>query len=196
MNKYLFFDTETNGLPKDWKAPVSSVDNWPRIIQLAFAVFNEQGEIIHKYCALIKPDNWVIPNEKFWIDNGYSTEKSLELGIPILEAINEFNSYLSNCTHLIAHNMAFDEKIVGAEYIRLNLKSETKPIKVCTMQSSTNFCKIPNQNGYASFKWPKLEELHNVLFKTSFDGAHDALNDVIACAKCFFELKRLEVIKS
>lgn len=32
---YLFFDTETTGLPKNWKAPVSDLNNWPRLVQLA-----------------------------------------------------------------------------------------------------------------------------------------------------------------
>ena len=91
--------------------------------------------------------------------------------------------------------MSFDEKIVGAEMIRLGMKSENKPTKICTKEVSTDFCQIPNQNGFASFKWPKLEELHRKLFEVDFEGAHDALNDVMACAKCFFELKRLEVIK-
>ncbi len=33
--KYLFFDTETTGVPKDYKAPSSDTDNWPRMVQLA-----------------------------------------------------------------------------------------------------------------------------------------------------------------
>jgi hypothetical protein len=28
---YLFFDTETTGLPKNWKAPVTDLNNWPRM---------------------------------------------------------------------------------------------------------------------------------------------------------------------
>ena len=26
---FLFFDTETTGLPQRWNAPVTDVDNWP-----------------------------------------------------------------------------------------------------------------------------------------------------------------------
>jgi len=33
---YLFFDTETTGLPKKWKAPITDLDNWPRLVQLAY----------------------------------------------------------------------------------------------------------------------------------------------------------------
>ena len=32
----LFFDTETTGLPKSMKAPVEDIDNWPRMVQLAW----------------------------------------------------------------------------------------------------------------------------------------------------------------
>ena len=33
--RYLFFDTETTGVPQDYKAPSSDTDNWPRMVQLA-----------------------------------------------------------------------------------------------------------------------------------------------------------------
>ena len=31
---YLFFDTETTGLPKNYNAPITDTDNWPRLVQL------------------------------------------------------------------------------------------------------------------------------------------------------------------
>lgn len=191
----LVFDTETNGLPKNWKAPVTDLDNWPRIIQLAFATFSDEGEFIDSYCELIVPDGWEVPTDKFWVDNGYSQDSSIMFGVPIQEAMTTLLVSLQSCSTIVAHNMSFDEKIVGAEMIRLGLKSENKPTKICTKESSTEYCAIPNQNGFGSFKWPKLEELHKKLFGEGFDGAHDALNDVMACAKCFFELKKLEIIK-
>lgn len=191
----LVFDTETNGLPKNWKAPVTDLDNWPRIIQLAFATFSDEGEFIDSYCELIVPDGWEVPTDKFWVDNGYSQDSSIMFGVPIQEAMTALLVSMQSCSTIVAHNMSFDEKIVGAEMIRLGLKSENKPAKVCTKESSTEYCAIPNQNGFNSFKWPKLEELHNKLFGEGFEGAHDALNDVMACAKCFFELKKLEIIK-
>jgi DNA polymerase III epsilon subunit-like protein len=60
------------------------------------------------------------------------------------------------------------------------------------MRSSTSFCRIPG--GPRGYKWPKLQELHQALFSVEFDAAHDAVADVRACAKCFFELKRRGVI--
>ena len=39
---YLFFDTETTGLPRNWKAPVTHLNNWPRMIQIAWIACDDQ----------------------------------------------------------------------------------------------------------------------------------------------------------
>jgi len=39
-----------------------------------------------------------------------------------------------------------------------------------------------------------LSELHLKLFDTPFEGAHDAKEDVQACANCFFELRRRSIL--
>jgi len=58
------------------------------------------------------------------------------------------------------------------------------------MLKTTSLCKLPNKYGNG-YKWPKLSELHNFLFNEDFADAHDALGDIRATIKCFFELKRL-----
>lgn len=197
MNLILFVDTETNGLPKNYKAPVTLVDNWPRVIQLAWALYapiEGKWEKVSGRCDLIKPDKWTIPKEKFWIDNGYSTEQSLREGIEIFRALSFFMEALDQATHLVAHNMQFDAPIVGAEMIRAALKSDSKPKRICTMQSSTAYCAIPHKDGNGT-KWPRLEELHVKLFGCNFEGAHDAGKDVGAMVKCFFELEKRNVIR-
>ncbi len=75
-----------------------------------------------------------------------------------------------------------------AELIRNNMPDiEASKSKICTMQSTTNFCAI---EGYYGYKWPKLSELHIKLFGKDFEEAHDASIDIKATAKCFWELKR------
>jgi hypothetical protein len=88
--------------------------------------------------------------------------------------------------------MEFDEKIVGAEFLRLGYQNylENKN-KKCTMKSSTSFCRLTGPYGQ---KWPKLQELYQKLFKKQYDNAHSALADVRACAECYFELRRLGII--
>ena len=41
---YLLFDTETTGLPKNWKAPVTDVDNWPRLVQIAWLTYEDYAK--------------------------------------------------------------------------------------------------------------------------------------------------------
>lgn len=188
---YLFFDTETTGTPKNYKAPATDLNNWPRVIQLAWVFYDTEEKQIASSCLLIRPHGWEIPKEKFWIDNGFSTEKSLAEGVRIETALDGFINAVNSANLLIAHNLQFDLPIMQAEMIRAGMAAQNKPKRFCTMQASTNICKLPGQYG---FKWPKLEELHKYLFGESFEGAHNALEDVRATARCFFEMKRKGLI--
>jgi len=171
---------------------MTDLDNWPRIIQFAFCVYDEKKQLIAEHCALIKPDGWTIPNEKFWIDNGFSQSRSEEFGLPIHCSLRDFISWINKSKYLIAHNIKFDYPITGAEMIRAKMKADVKLKQICTMDAGTDLCQLPGRYG---FKWPKLEELHKHLFGIGFEGAHDALNDVKACAKCFFELTDRGIVK-
>jgi DNA polymerase III subunit epsilon len=188
---HLFFDTETTGVPKDYKAPVTNLDNWPRLVQVAWLLTDEKGNHLKSNEYIIKPNGFFIPVEASNI-HGITHEYALKNGHELKHILEEMVSDISASKVLIAHNIKFDEKIIGAELLRIDLKSELaiKP-KKCTMESSTNFCKLPGPYGY---KWPKLQELHMSLFKQSFSNAHTALADVEACAKCYFELQKLGVI--
>ena len=189
---YLFFDTETTGLPKNWNAPVSNSDNWPRLVQIAWLQCDDSGKKILKQCHIIKPDNFEIPVNAVEV-HGISNEKAHEVGIPLKKVLSEFSTVLKSSELLIAHNIRFDEKVIGSEFIRTKIKNNLCSInKICTMQSTTDFCQIPGNYGY---KWPSLPELHQKLFSSTFDNAHNALSDVSACAKCFFELKKRKIIK-
>ena len=185
---YLFFDTETTGLPKNWKAPITDLNNWPRLVQLAFLYYDGNGNKISDGDFIVKPEGFTIPADASRI-HGISTEKALKEGKPLKEVLEYFHSLIGEAEVLVAHNMSFDEKIVGAEYLRIGMQNSipTKK-KICTMQSTTNFCAL---NGPYGYKWPKLTELHFKLFKTGFDEAHNAAVDITATAKCFWELKRI-----
>ncbi len=185
---YLFFDTETTGLPRNWKAPVSDVNNWPRLVQLAYLHFDENGNRISGGDFIIKPEGFKIPTDASRI-HGISNEKALKEGVLLSDVLQIFQNLIVDSDILVAHNMSFDEKIVGAEFLRLGMENSIPAKrKICTMQSSTNFCALIGPYGY---KWPKLSELHYKLFKTGFEEAHNAAVDINATAKCFWELRRL-----
>lgn len=183
---YLFFDTETTGKPKDYKAKMTKLDNWPRVTQLAYVVFDKNQKKIYERATLIYPDEWEIPKEKFFIDNNMSTERCVAEGITMRFALKLMIEQIEKCEFIIAHNLAFDYNVLGAEMIRYGASTSHKTKKLCTMELSTNLLKLLGLYGY---KWPKLEELHKYLFPLDpFEGAHDALFDVNATAKCYFEM--------
>ncbi len=190
---YLIFDTETTGVPKDYNASPFDLDNWPRITQIAILVLDENFNVSHTYSELIKPDGWVVPKEKFFIDNNMSTERCEKYGYPVSKAIRSFIELVSVCDYVIAHNMKFDLNVLASEMIRAKISTTHKTTKICTMLSTIDFVGIKNQYGN---KWPSLDELHRKLFNCGFDGAHDALTDVKATAKCFQKLKQENLINN
>ncbi len=187
----LFFDTETTGLPKNWKAPVTDLDNWPRLVQLAFLVYDFDGNLIHSCNEIIKPNGFTIPIDASKV-HGITTDIANQRGSQIEDVFELFSIHLKRAKVIVAHNMAYDEKIIGSELIRIGLVNtlDSKE-KICTMESTVDLCKIDGPYGY---KWPKLEELHRFLFNHDFEGAHDALADIQATAKCFWELVNRKLI--
>lgn len=188
----LFFDTETTGLPKNWKAPATDVNNWPRLVQIAWIVFDRDGQTISMSDYIIKPQGFTIPKKAEQI-HGISTERASSEGKPIEAVLEEFFQEIVKAKYIVAHNINFDEKIAGAEFFRLGRTDVFKSKnKICTMTASANFCKIPGPYGY---KWPTLSELHKKLFKDDFKEAHNASIDVSITAKCFWELVKRQTIQ-
>lgn len=188
---YLFFDTETTGLPQRWGATLDDLDNWPRMVQAAWILHDNYGREIASQSYIVKPDNFTIPADVALI-HGITTQKALKEGFPLRNVLREFTKAANEARFLVAHNISFDEKIVGAEFLRSGMENilESKT-KICTMKCSAEYCAIENRYGY---KWPKLAELHYQLFGTVFAGAHNAAADIKITAKCFWELKRLGVL--
>jgi len=189
---YLFFDTETTGLPRSWNAPVTALDNWPRLVQLAYMAYDGDGGLIAAVDTIIKPQGFTIPVESSRI-HGITTERALAEGRDLVSVLRDFKALLDPARYLVAHNMSFDEKILGAEFLRNGLPDiPAAKHRICTMHSTTEFCAIPGPRGY---KWPKLTELHRKLFNKDFSEAHNAAADIAATAKCFWELKEQGIIK-
>jgi DNA polymerase III subunit epsilon len=188
---YLFFDTETAGLPTRYNASPYDTEAWPRMIQIAWAVYVADGDEIVEQEHIIKPEGFVIPDDAAEI-HGISTERAMEEGKALDFVLDTFLEDLESVTHLVAHNISFDEPVVAAEYIR---RGQENPFrgkkKICTMKRSTNHCKISGPYGY---KWPTLSELHRHLFGRDFEGAHDAGYDLRAMVRCYRELKRRGVV--
>lgn len=185
---FLIFDTETTGLPRNWNAPITDTDNWPRCIQIAWQLHDEMGQLIEHQDYLVKPDGFNIPYDAERI-HGISTELAEEKGFPLQEVLEKFNLALAKAKYVVGQNVGFDVNIMGCEFHRMNVDSPMASMPVldtCT-EVTAQMLQLPGGRG-GKFKLPTLTELHQYLFNKPFAEAHNATADVEATTRCFLEL--------
>ncbi|MFT5859490.1 MAG: DNA polymerase-3 subunit alpha [Flavobacteriaceae bacterium] len=187
---YIIFDTETTGLPRNWNAPITDTDNWPRVIQIAWQLHNDMGDLIEHKDFLIRPEGFNIPFDAEKI-HGISTELALEQGVPLEGVLIEFNEALAKAKFVVGQNVKFDLNVWGCEYHRVGIENKMAKAPVldtCT-EATAKLCELPGGRG-GRFKLPTLTELHRHLFGEGFGEAHNATADVEATTRCFLELLR------
>lgn len=188
---YLFFDTETTGLPIDYKAPSSNTHNWPRLVQLSWILTDRNGKHLRVADYIVKPDGFTIPQESSNL-HGITTQRAISEGDDLRNVLNVFLMDLKKASYVVGHNVDFDKKIIGAELIRLG---ETDLIQalpsICTMKAALDYCAIPGKYG---FKYPTLQELYKKLFGVEFTDAHNSAFDVESTEKCFWKMKEIGII--
>ena len=192
---FLIFDTETTGLPKRWKAPISDTDNWPRCVQIAWQLHDQNGVMVSNKEFIVSPEGFTIPYESEQI-HGISTQLATDKGIPLREVLNHFQSDLKQTKYVVGHNVSFDLNIMGAEFFREKVATQLNSLPVidtCTELTAT-LCQLPGGRG-GKFKLPTLTELYVFLFHSSFAEAHNASADVEATTRVFLELVRKNIIK-
>lgn len=190
---YLIFDTETTGLAANPKAPVTEIDNWPRMVQIAWQLHDKTGKLISQENLIIKPEGYTIPYNTVKI-HGITTERALQEGHPLTEVLDRLETDIAKAEFGVGHNIIFDYNIAGAEFLRAGRENSLAALPyIDTKDESTDFCALPGGRG-GKFKWPTLLELHQKLFGEGFSDAHDAAFDVDATGRCFFGLIRESVI--
>ena len=177
---YLFFDTETTGIPAG--------DDSVHMVQLAWLLADDNGETRAQADFIIKPEGFTIPDQVAQI-HGISQARANTEGRPLDTVMGLFVGALRFPVRLVGHNIDFDLKILRKEFERLGWEDETRGCEtMCTMKTSIDLCAIPRKNG--GYKFPKLAELHQKLFCEDFADAHNAKADIAATARCFWELRR------
>ncbi|MEP5611665.1 MAG: DNA polymerase III subunit alpha [Cyclobacteriaceae bacterium] len=190
---YLIFDTETTGLPHNKSAPVEDLDNWPRLVQIAWQLHDHKGKLLSTGNHIVKPDGFTIPFNAEKI-HGISTKHAEEVGEDLAGVLEKFSVDVRKAEVLVGHNIEFDNKIIGSEYLRSkqeNLLADAANIDTSTQ--TVEFCQLQGGIG-GRLKQPKLIELYTKLFGEGFGDAHDAAYDVDATAKAFFECLRRSII--
>lgn len=199
-NKYMFliFDVETTGFIKGNSNDYSNLDNFPRIVQLAYQLHDEKGKLIQQYAQIVKPDGFEIPYSAEQIHK-ISTERALKEGIERSAVLEEFFKALNQIKVIAGHNIiSYDIPVIKSEFIRagidISVIDNKTIIDTCVSKEVVNFCQLKGGKG-GGFKIPKLEELYEKLFGKKFELAHNAAFDVHANAQSFFELLKKKIFQ-
>jgi DNA polymerase III epsilon subunit-like protein len=175
---YLVFDTETTGLMRFDQSDDAPCQ--PRLASWALLLVNDALQVTAAHCGLVKPNGWTMPLEAERI-NGLTTEMLQAAGESVRRPLSLFVEAIEDGRTLVAHNLAFDRRVMRGEMMRLGWpEAQDVPLGLCTMQDLTQACGIPNPRG-AGFKWPRLNEAIPALLGREFHGAHGALADAMGC---------------
>lgn len=172
----LFWDVETTGLI-NFKIPLSD-SSQPRILSLAAILCDDEGNITESFDTLIYHPNLVIP-EFITKINGITQEICMEKGVAIDTALHKYNDMKSRSHTRVAHNISFDKQMIARETLALGLEHQPYTGEsFCTVK----MCKTIGLPG-------KLGEAYKALFGKELEGAHNAMNDVLACKEIFFKIR-------
>jgi DNA polymerase III epsilon subunit-like protein len=198
----LFADTETDGL---WKQGFGPRDpDQPRPVQIAFARHVPHGQEITASSILVsRADHWRELTQESISIHGITEETRRTGVLPMtaaktlldaMEAATEAGGFVT----LAGHNVGFDIAVLVAFYYDLGLPEIAERLMgirtIDTMYMGIDVCKLPpREPGKQGYKRPSLTELHRYLFNEDFDGAHDALVDVRASARCYYKMREMGI---
>jgi len=198
------YDTETTGLP-NWSMP-SEDPSQPRVMSLAAQLFDDAtGVMIDEMDVLIKPDGWEIP-ELIANLTGITTEMCEATGVPMEQALNQFVEMWKRADHRVAHNDAFDMRMIRIEIMRHPTYSMEKVGEVsfadywkkapayCTMVNSTKLVNLPPTEkmiraGRRTPKSPNMTEAYRFFTGKELENAHSARADMEACKAVYFGIR-------
>lgn len=197
MNLTTPFDTETTGLPL-FRDP-SDDPRQPHLVDICILAYDANGTLVDSFEAMIRPDGWVIPNEVAVI-HGITTEMAMDMGIPEAEALDGFMAIHDRAGLRVAHNIAFDDRIMRIALSRYRGKEAADAFKetagYCTAAKSKPICQLPPTekmkatNFKNSFKTPTVAEALLHFTGEELNGGHRARPDAEACARVYFALNQ------
>lgn len=195
MQLFNVFDTETTGLPL-FKLP-SDDQGQPHLVDIAALLYDEMGNLVDSFDAIIRPDSWAISEEASAI-HGITHEMAMDLGISESEALDGFMAIHERSQMRIAHNCPFDDRIMRIALKRYRGDDAAEAFKAgpsyCTCSNSRDIVKCPPTEkmiraGFTKFKNPNLSEAHKFFTGEELIGAHRARADAIGCARVYFAMQ-------
>ena len=208
--RLIFIDTETTGLPRNLHESYKNIDNWPRLVQLSWIVYDDTKDGIEERDYIVRPDGFEIPQESSLI-HGITNQKALNQGNEIVEVFKKLledikpqafvttkdgitSVHFNHLSAFVGHNLSFDMNVIMSEMHRLGMENNLESFPLLdTMILGMKYCGFTNV--YGSLKYPTLSELYRKLFAKTFDGAHNSLLDIQATYECFWEMINLDIIQ-
>jgi DNA polymerase III epsilon subunit-like protein len=190
---HIIFDTETTGLlPKKNFRVIhpKRFDKWKqcRIVQIAWLVCNDEGDVVRSHDYIIKPDGFTVPEESFKI-HGISHENAVKNGQPIVEILKKFLLDVTISSTIVAHNVVFDVSVVLSEMFRSTGDGSFDLSEVDSFYKKNSYCTMLHGTKKGG-RWPKLDILYKEYFNCAPDlTLHNALNDAEICRKIYFYQK-------
>ncbi len=188
----LFFDTETSAFMSK-KIPYDDPDQaW--CVQIG-AVLSTADEILAELNVLIQANGRTMNYHAQKI-HGITIEQADADGLPEHEACGKFAELLMQNPRIVCHNFSFDWPFVY-QMMQRNLEALSAEHRsrfyceydnFCTMKDSKIKTYVDARNVKGHKKAPKLIELYQKLFECEFENAHDAMADIQATRRCYYEL--------
>jgi hypothetical protein len=186
---FLLFDLSTNGKPKNWKAHFTDTFSWPKMLHIAWLLYDKKGNLTEEGNFLINPLAMELDPTALRLA-GLDEEQLRNDGVDVKMALGEFCKAVEKSMYIFAFNLQYGENVILAELYRNNMDHKfMQAERFCLMRESTYFCKIMGRDG--GYKWPTLTELHARLFKVGYEGAGNASKDIMAISRCFNKLLSL-----
>jgi len=189
--KTLLFDTETTGLVRDKLDATDPAQPMPIQIGMKLDAENRREMLAANY--LIVPEGWTMDAKASEV-TGLTDDMAKEYGTQLITGVEFFLDMVDHADIIVAHNARFDitvmqraafvyHDLIGTKYV----DPFAGKTMICTMLASLDIVKAtPKRRG--QWKWPKLEECVRFFFNETIEGAHDALVDVRATARVYYEL--------
>lgn len=165
------FDTETTGL---CNTEAISVEKQPKIIEFAAVKFDEKFKELDRLEFLCHPG---IEISREITNITGITNDMLKGEKPFSSNLDKLNKFFLGEEILFGHNLAFDVNLLRYELIRLDrlTKFPWPPIQICSIERTMHI------RGHRL----SLTKLHEHYTKEPHtDGAHRAVNDVLALITC------------
>ncbi len=177
-------DLETTGLPNNRS---DDPDQQPGIIEIGLIVLDEKWETVAEFDCRVNPEKALYQWEPKAIEAHGIKPADVE-GCKTLPAIlPDLAGKFRPHDTWVGFNNEFDRKVLGWQLLRYGWgrRFPWPSFDIDIMKVGKD---VANIQGKQDIKFPKLIELHQFLFGEGFEGAHGALADCRATARCGKEL--------